>query len=126
MNIVLWIVAGLAAAAFLFAGSFKLAQGKKVEDKGMRWASLFSDASIRAIGAAEVLGALGLILPAVTGIAPWLTLAAAAGLVILSVGAIIAHNKVKDPSQASLPIGVLGLLAALVFVGRLVLEPFGA
>jgi len=43
MNVVLWIVAGIAAAAFLMTGAMKLAQGKKVEEKGMAWAQHYSD-----------------------------------------------------------------------------------
>ncbi len=81
MNIALWIVAGFAAAAFVMAGAMKLVQGKKVEENGMAWAMHYSDSAIRGIGAAEVAGALGLILPAVTGIAMWLVPAAAIGLV---------------------------------------------
>lgn len=125
MNIALWIVAGLLAAAFLFSGLFKLAQGKKVEEKGMRWASLYSDAGVRAIGAVEVLGALGLILPAVTGIATWLVPVAATGLVLVMVGAGIAHVRVKDPKGALVPVIVLGALAAFVAVGRAFIEPVG-
>lgn len=125
MDIVLWIVAGVLALAFLFAGSFKIAQGKKIEEKGMRWASLFSDRAIRGIGAVEVLGALGLILPAVTGIATWLVPVAAAGLVLVMVGAGVAHARVKDPVGAFVPVIVLGVLAAFVAVGRAFIEPFG-
>lgn len=62
---------GLAAAAFLMAGAMKLSQGKGVGEKGMAWARHYSDQGIRGIGVAEVLRALGLILPAVTGIAVW-------------------------------------------------------
>ncbi len=125
MNIVLWIVAGLVAAAFLGAGSLKLSQGKKVEDKGMAWAKHFSDAGVRGIGLAEVLGALGLILPAVTGIAVWLVPAAAAGLVVTMIGAAVVHLKDKDGPQALVGPAVLGLLAAFVAVGRIWIEPFG-
>ena len=124
MNITLWVVAGLLAAGFLFSGAFKVAQGKKVEEKGMRWASLYSDKGVRAIGAAEVLGALGLILPAVTGIATWLVPVSAAGLALTMVGAAIAHAKVKDPAGAFIPVAVLGALAVFVAVGRAFIEPF--
>lgn len=125
MNIVLWIVAGLVAAAFLGAGSLKLAQGKKVEEKGMAWARHFSDAGVRGIGLAEVLGALGLILPAVTGIATWLVPAAAIGLVVTMIGAVVVHLKDKEGPQAFVAPAVLGLLAAFVAVGRIWIEPFG-
>ncbi len=125
MNITLWVVAGLLAAGFLFSGAFKVAQGKKVEEKGMRWASLYSDKGIRAIGAVEIVGALGLILPAVTGIATWLVPVAAAGLAVTMVIAAIAHARVKDPAGAFVPVAVLGALAVFVAVGRAFIEPFG-
>lgn len=125
MNIALWIVAGLAAAAFLMAGARKLTQGKKVEEKGMAWAKHYSDRDIRGIGAADVAGALGLILPAVTGIATWLVPSAAIGLVVLMAGAVRRHIMDGDGLKGSMPAIVLGVLALFVAVGRIRLAPFG-
>jgi hypothetical protein len=124
MNIALWIVAGLAAAAFLMAGAMKLMQGKKVEEKGMAWAKHYSDAAIRSIGAAEVAGALGLILPAVTGIATWLVPTAAIGLVIVMVGAVRRHVVDGEGAKGSMPAAVLGILALIVAIGRIWVAPF--
>jgi len=124
MNIALWIVAGLAAAAFLMTGAMKMMKGKKVEDEGMAWAKHYSDLSIRGIGAAEVAGALGLILPAVTGIATWLVPTAAIGLVIVMVGGARRHLVDGDGLKGSLPAIVLGLLALVVAVGRVWIAPF--
>ena len=124
MNVVLWIVAGLAAAAFLMAGAMKLMQGKKVEEK-MAWAKHYSDAGIRGIGAAEVAGALGLILPAITGIATWLVPTAALGLVIVMIGAIVRHVRDGEPVPAYAAPTVLGILALFVAIGRIWLAPFG-
>jgi len=123
MNIALWIVAGLAAAAFLMAGATKLMQGKKVEEK-MAWARHYSDAGIRGIGEAEVAGALGLILPAVTGIAVWLVPTAAIGLVILMAGAVRRHIADREPAQTYMAPTVLGVLALIVAVGRIWVAPF--
>ncbi len=70
MNVVLWIVAGLLAVAFLTSGLMKLSQPKKkLADSGMGWTEDFSDGAVKGIGALEVLGALGLILPAVFDVA---------------------------------------------------------
>ncbi len=123
MNIALWIIAGLAAAAFLMAGAMKLMQGKKVEEK-MEWARHYSDKGIRGIGAAEVAGALGIILPAVTGIAVWLVPTAAIGLVILMAGAVRRHMADGEPAPAYMAPTVLGILALVVAVGRIWVAPF--
>jgi hypothetical protein len=72
-----------------------------------------------------VLGAIGLIVPAVTGIATWIVPAAAAGLMLVMVGAGISHARVKDPKGAFVPVIVLGALAAFVAFGRAFIEPFG-
>lgn len=125
MNIVLWMVAGLLAAAFLFAGSFKLSHGNKVVEKGMAWAEDFSDTAVRGIGLAEMLGALGLILPAATGVATWLVPVSAALLFVTMVGAVITHVRRKEPAAAAIPAAVLGALALFVAIGRFAIAPFG-
>ncbi len=123
MSIALWIVAGMAAAAFLVAGMMKIMQGKKVEEK-MPWAKHYSDSAIRGIGAAEVAGALGLILPAVTGIAVWLVPTAAIGLVLLMAGAVRRHLIIGEGLKGSVPALTLGVLALIVAVGRIAIAPF--
>src|SRR5882757_5550866 len=81
------------------------------------WMKDTSDAGVKAIGAVEVLGALGLILPELTGIAPILTPIAAVGLVVVQIGAIRVHltRHERQPLPAN---GILLLLAAFVAVGR--------
>ncbi len=118
MNVVLWIIAGLLAAAFAGAGLMKLAQPKaKLAASGMAWTEDFSDSQVKGIGAVEVLGALGLILPAALGIAEILTPLAAAGLAITMVGAAITHLRRKEGQMV--PINVLlGGLALFVAVMR--------
>jgi uncharacterized membrane protein YphA (DoxX/SURF4 family) len=92
MNLALWIVAGLLAAAYLFSGGGKLILTKE-KIAGMSpsagWVEDFSAGSIKAIGALEVLAAAGLILPAAFDIAPGLVPLAALGLVMIMVGAVI-------------------------------------
>jgi uncharacterized membrane protein YphA (DoxX/SURF4 family) len=118
MNVVLWIIAGLLAVAFAGAGLMKLAQPKaKLAASGMAWTEDFSDSQVKGIGAVEVLGALGLILPAALGIAEILTPLAAAGLAITMVGAAITHLRRKEGQMV--PINVLlGGLALFVAVMR--------
>jgi uncharacterized membrane protein YphA (DoxX/SURF4 family) len=118
VNITLWIIAGVLAAAFAAAGLMKLAQPKaKLAEAGMPWTEDFSDGQIKMIGALEVLGALGLILPAALDIAPILTPIAAAGLALLMVGAAITH--VRRGEQNMVPVNlVLAALAAFVAIMR--------
>jgi uncharacterized membrane protein YphA (DoxX/SURF4 family) len=119
MNVVLWIVAGLLALAFLAAGGMKLAtpKAKLGENPNMAWTQDFSEQTIKMIGGLEVLGALGLILPQATGIAQVLTPLAALGLVALMVGAAITHSRRKE-SQPIVINAVLGVLALVVAIGR--------
>ena len=118
MNVVLWIIAGLLAVAFAGAGLMKLAQPKaKLAASGMAWTEDFSDGQVKGIGAVEVLGALGLILPAALGIAEILTPLAAAGLAITMVGAAITHLRRGEGSMVPINV-VLGGLALFVAVMR--------
>ena len=118
MNIVLWIIAGLLAAAFAGAGLMKLAQPKeKLASSGMAWTEDFSSGTVKLIGALEVAAAIGLILPAALGIAPILVRLAALGLVLLMIGAAITHARRKETSNIAGNV-VLLLLAAVVVWGR--------
>ncbi len=118
MNVTLWIIAGVLAAAFAAAGLMKIGQPKaKLAESGMGWTEDFSDGQVKGIGALEVLGAIGLILPAALDIAPILTPIAAAGLALLMVGAAVTH--VRRGENNMVPINlVLGGLAAFVAVMR--------
>jgi uncharacterized membrane protein YphA (DoxX/SURF4 family) len=125
MNIALWIVQGLLALAFGMAGIMKLTQPKAKLVANMAWVEDFTQPTVRVIGALEFLGALGLILPWATGILPWLTPLAAAGLVLTMVGAMLTH--VRRGEQKMLPINlVLLALALLVAYGRWALVPMVA
>lgn len=88
MNITLWIITALLTLLFLAAGAMKIAQPKaKLAASGQGWVEDFSDSAIKGIGAAEILGAVGLILPAVLNIATVLVPTAATGLFLLMTGA---------------------------------------
>jgi uncharacterized membrane protein YphA (DoxX/SURF4 family) len=118
MNVVLWIIAGLLAVAFAAAGAMKLAQPRaKLAASGMAWAEDSSDAGVKGIGALEVLGALGLVLPAALGVATVLTPLAALGLTLLMAGAVVVHVRRGESKAVGAPI-VLGLLALVVAVLR--------
>ena len=73
MNIALWTIQILLAAFFVMAGLMKVLQPKEKLAEQMAWVEDFSQRQIRVIGTLELLGGIGLILPAVTGILPWLT-----------------------------------------------------
>ncbi|MDY7084987.1 MAG: DoxX family protein [Actinomycetota bacterium] len=118
MNVVLWIIAALLAAAFLAAGLMKLLQPRtKLISSGLGWAEDFGDGTVKLIGALEVLAAIGLILPAVLDIAPILVPLAATGLVIIMAGAIVVHGRRKE-NQMIITNVVLLILAAVVAWGR--------
>lgn len=126
MNIALWVVAGLLALAFLGAGGMKLSQPKeKLQASGMGWTEDFSVTGVKLIGTAEVLGAIGLILPPLVNIAPVLAPIAAVGLLVTMIGAAVVHVRRGETQALAAPV-VLGLLAAFVAYGRFFLVPFGA
>src|SRR3954452_19492216 len=117
MNVVLWIIAGLLAAAFLVAGLTKLTQPKEKLAAQMGWVDDFSPGAVKGIGALEVLAAIGLILPAALDVVPVLVPLAAVGLVVLMVGAVVTHARRREP-QLVVVNAVLLLLAVVVLWGR--------
>ena len=124
MNIVLWIAAGVLAAAFLASGLMKLSQPKKkLADSGMAWTEDFSDGAVKGIGALEVLGALGLILPAALDIVPVLVPIAATALALVMLGAAVTHGRRKENQMIVVNV-VLFALAAFVAWGRFGLYAF--
>ncbi len=117
-GVLLWIVQGLLALIFLFAGGMKLVLPLKVLTQQMALPGLF----VRFIGVAEVLGAIGLILPGLLRIRPGLAPLAAAGLVIIMIGATVLTLAGGDVALALIPL-VVGLLLAFVAYGRWRLAP---
>ena len=118
MNYALWIVQGLLAALFLFAGGAKLVMSLDQMAGPVALPGWF----LRFIGVAEVLGALGLILPGLLRIRPGLTSLAAAGLVIIMIGATVI-GLVGGMVAVALMNVVVALLAAFVACGRWRLAP---
>src|SRR4051794_20692673 len=96
MNVFLWILQIVLALVFLAAGLYKLTQPREKLKPQMGWIDDYSDQSVKLIAGAEVLAALGLVLPWWTGIAPVLTPLAAVGLVVVMIGAVITHGKRRE------------------------------
>jgi len=117
MSTGLWIAQILLALAFGVAGTLKLSQPRAKLAENMGWVEDYSAGFVKFVGAVEVLGALGLILPGLTGIAPILTPLAATGLALEQVGAAIVHVRRREPRFI---IGnfVLASVAAFVAWGR--------
>jgi len=122
MSIALWVVQVLVAVAFLGAGATKLSQPKEKLLKNMAWVEDFSQPTVRIIGALEILGAIGIVLPALTGILPWLTPLAALGLVLLMLGAALTHLRRTEYGYIIMN-AVLLVLAAFVVWGRFFVLP---
>lgn len=115
MTIAYWIVAGLLALMMLGAGGSKLARPKAaLAASGMTWTEDFRPATIKLIGLAEVLGAIGLILPMLLGIAPVLSPIAAVALAILMIGAVAVHIRRKEPLIPALVLAVISIAAAVL------------
>ncbi|MCP2323940.1 putative membrane protein YphA (DoxX/SURF4 family) [Hamadaea flava] len=122
MNVLLWIVQILLAAAFVMAGVMKSTQPKEKLAPKLPWTEDFSSGTVKLIGIAELLGGLGLILPAAMGIAPILTPIAATCLGVIMVLAAATHIRRKEPSAVVFNL-VLFALAAVVAWGRF--GPYG-
>ncbi|MFE6996859.1 DoxX family protein [Microbacterium sp. NPDC057659] len=116
LTIVTWVLSGLLALVNLMAGGMKVLKPHG-GDKPMPTLADFSDTQVRLIGIAEVLGAIGLIVPALTGVLPWLTPLAALGIAIIQFLAIFAHRRHSEPFVPNI---VMMLIALVIIVLRLV------
>jgi len=117
MNIALWIAAS-ALALFAVAAGFMKVSRPIDEIRKMPWAAKITTTNLRLIGYAEILGALGVILPMATGIAVILSPIAATCLAVLMAGATVTHLRIKDPNSASATTTVLMCIALFVALGR--------
>jgi hypothetical protein len=114
----LWIVQALLALLFVFAGVAKFIMPIEEMTKDIQMPGAF----LQFIAVAEILGAIGLILPSLLRIRPRLTPLAAAGLVIIMIGATVVSLMIGTVVMALMPF-VIGLLAAFVAYGRWKLAP---
>ena len=115
LHIGLWVVQGLLALAFGMSGLMKLGTPYAELAAKFAWARATAEPLVKFIGVAEVAGALGLILPALTRIKPMLTPLAAAGFVVIMILATALHLRL---GEMPLPNFILGGLAAFVAWGR--------
>ncbi|GAB3068532.1 DoxX family protein [Pedococcus soli] len=113
MNTVLWILQIVLALFFAMAGVTKLSQPKEKLRARLPWVEDFSAGTVRFIGAVELLGAIGLVLPAATGIAVVLTPLAAVGLAVVMALAAVTHLRRGEPQALAINVPVL-LVAAFV------------
>jgi hypothetical protein len=111
---IIWTIEILLALAFAAAGTMKLVRSKSQleKDPRMGWAQTLSSAQIKGLATLEVLGALGLIVPTATGIAPHLTHVAAACLATLMGGAIATHALRREPAVAPTALAILAIVVA--------------
>ena len=111
---ILWAIQIVLAVAFGAAGTMKLVRSKAqlAINPHMRWVHSVPQVQIRLLGIAEVLGAIGLIVPMATGIAPFLTRAAAAGLAALMGGAVATHVSRQEPAAVATTLAVLTVVVA--------------
>ena len=125
MNTVIWILQGLIAVMFAMAGFMKISKPKEELKKqsSMAWVSDVSSSKLKIIGVLELLAAIGLIVPQLTGIQVWLTPFAAVGLAFTMIGALALHLRRGDGPQALVPDVMLLLIASFVAYGRFVLVP---
>ncbi len=123
MNTLLWILQVLLAFVFGMAGMGKATRPKEELQERMAFVEDFTDGQIKMIGILELLGAVGLILPGITGILPWLTPLAAIGLVLTMIGAVLTHLRRGNETQLIGVNIVLGALATFVAYGRFVEVP---
>lgn len=118
MNVALWIVQGLLAALFVFAGGMKLVLPIEKMQDPVALPGLF----LRFIGVCELLGGIGLILPSLLRIRPGLTPLAAAGLIVIMIGAVVISVIYMGVASALIPL-LVGILAAFIAYGRSRLAP---
>ncbi len=115
MTVALWIINILLAVVFLAAGAMHAFQSReKLVSSGMAWAGDTSTGMVKTIGWLEILGAIGLIAPMASGIAPILTPLAAVGLTIVMLGAVYTHAKRKESVVVEAVLAVLALVSAIL------------
>ena len=119
MNTAIWIAQGILAAVFLAAGLLKLTQPREALQKKTPYVEDFTDTQVKTIGTLEVLGAIGVVLPAAIGVAPVLTPIAACGLALMMV--VAAATLIRRGELSHVPLNVV-MFALAVFVA---IERFG-
>jgi hypothetical protein len=118
MNVFLWVLQGLLASVFAVSGAAKSTMSKpRLIASGQTGVTPFPLSLIRFTACCELLGALGMVLPRLTGVAPYLTPLAAAGFAVVMVAAIASHARLREPVNVTAT-SVLLLVALTVSAGR--------
>ncbi|MFI6348304.1 DoxX family protein [Streptomyces sp. NPDC050560] len=117
MTVAYWIVAALTAVFYGYAGGKKVLQDREALRPMMGWVDRVPLPAVRLIGTLEILGAAGLVLPPLTGIAARLAVAAAVGLALIQVGGITLHLSRGEARLIGLNIALLAAAGALVWLG---------
>jgi uncharacterized membrane protein YphA (DoxX/SURF4 family) len=117
MNIAVWIIQVILALMFLMAGIMKSTQPKDKLVKSLPWVNDFSLQTVRFIGISELLGAIGIVVPQLTGIYPILSPIAAVGLAVIMVLASVHHLPKKEYKEVGFNTTLL-ILAVLVALYR--------
>ncbi len=115
MNTILWFFQIFVAVVFLTTGVLKVSQPKENLQHQMSWVKDAPALMVKIIGFLEILGAFGIILPALTGIAPWLSPLAAVGLTLTMIGAIVTHIRLTEYSKLWLPVVMLALTIFIAY-----------
>jgi hypothetical protein len=118
VRVAYWIVAALLALLYLYSGGIKMVRSKDQLRPMMGWVDAVPLKLIRTIGVLEVLGALGLILPPLTGVAPGVALAAAVGLALIQVGGISLHLSRGEAKLIGLNVVLLVLAVVAIWLSR--------
>ncbi|GIJ43912.1 membrane protein [Virgisporangium aliadipatigenens] len=116
MEIAYWVVGGLLAVFYLYAGGKKAVQSREQLLPMMGWVDTMPMPLVRTIGVLELLGAVGLILPPLTDILPGLAVAAAVGLVLIQIGGIVTHLRRGEARLIGLNIVLLVLAAVAAWL----------
>jgi hypothetical protein len=121
MHVAYWVIAALLAAIYVFGGVKKVVQSADQLRPMMGWVDVMPMRLVRTIGLLEVLGAIGVILPPLTGIAPGVAVAAAIGLGLIQIGAFALHLSRHELSDLPLNVVLLALAVAAAWLGASVL-----
>ena len=123
MNTVLWIAQVLLALGFLSIGYNHAFNSEKMKvQRGMQWIDALPRWLMIFIGVSEMAGGLGAVMPALTGIYPWLTPLAACLLALVMLLAFVFHVVLREYPNLAINT-ILFILAAFVAYGRFVLLP---
>ncbi len=115
MNVVLWILQCALAVTFAGVGLLKLTRSRTELANAMEWVNDFSDTTVKTIGALELLAAVGLVLPALSGVATVLVPLAAVGLMLLMIAATVIHQRRGEQQMITGNIALLAMAAVVVW-----------